>query len=230
MVLDECTPYPATHAVAEKSLGRTLRWARRAKAARKRTDLCQFGIVQGGVHPDLRRRSAAELIDIGFDGYAIGGLSVGEPKHLMMQTLEDICPKMPTDKPRYLMGVGTPMDLVDGVVRGVDMFDCVMPTRNARNGTLFVPGGKLNIKKSANRMSDEPIDETFPCYACTNHSRAFLRHLYVAHEITFMRLATIHNLTFYMRVMQRIRDELEAGVFDPDAILEWLGEPPLRRT
>ena len=229
MVLDECPPANSERDVVVKAVNRTTAWAQRAIDARKRDDVAWFGIVQGALFEDLRAQHAKEITSMPFHGYAVGGVSVGEAPEDIDRIVRFTTPLLPKDKPRYLMGVGTPGDLVRGVAAGIDMFDCVMPTRNARNGTLFVPGGKLNIKKSANRMSDEPIDETCPCYACTNHSRAFLRHLYVAHEITFMRLATLHNLTFYMRVMQRIRDELESGTFDPDAILEWLGEPPLRR-
>ncbi len=230
MVLDECPPANAERDVVVKAVKRTTAWAQRALDARTRDDVAWFGIVQGALFEDLRAQHAREITAMPFDGFAVGGVSVGEAPEDIDRIVRFTTPLLPEDKPRYLMGVGTPGDLVRGVAAGIDMFDCVMPTRNARNGTLFVPGGKLNIKKSACRTSEEPIDETCPCYACTNHSRAFLRHLYVAHEITFMRLATIHNLTFYMRVMNRIREELELGIFDPDAILEWLGEPPLRRT
>lgn len=230
MVLDECPPADSEREVVEKAVKRTTAWAQRAVDARTRDDVAWFGIVQGALFEDLRKRHAEEITAMPFHGYAVGGVSVGEAPEDIDRIVRFTTPLLPQDKPRYLMGVGAPGDLVRGVASGIDMFDCVMPTRNARNGTLFVPGGKLNIKKSACRDSLEPIDSTCSCYACTNHSRAFLRHLYVAHEITFLRLATLHNLTFYMRLMQRMRDEIAAGEFDPDAILEWLGEPPLRRS
>lgn len=228
MVLDECPPANAERQVVEKAVQRTTAWASRALAARKREDIAWFGIVQGALFEDLRREHAAQITAMPFHGFAVGGVSVGESPEEIDRIVRLTTPLLPDDKPRYLMGVGTPGDLVRGVAAGVDMFDCVMPTRNARNGTLFVPGGKLNIKRKACRTDLAPVDETCPCYGCRNHSRAFMRHLYASHEITFMRLATLHNLTFYMQLMNRIREEIELGEFKPNEILAWLGEPPLR--
>ncbi len=213
MVLDECTPYPATPDVAAESMRRSMRWAARCRKAKKKQDLCQFGIVQGGVYPHLRQESAKALVEIGFEGYAIGGLSVGETKSEMAVTTEAACAVLPKDKPRYLMGVGTPLDIVESVAKGIDMFDCVMPTRNGRNGTLFTSQGKVNIKNQKHRMSEEKLDPACRCYTCRTFSRGYLRHLFIANEVTCLRLFTLHNLTYYLDLMQRIRSAIEAGTF-----------------
>jgi queuine tRNA-ribosyltransferase len=205
MVLDECTPYPATREQAESSMMRSMRWAERCRNARKKFDLCQFGIVQGGVYPDLRQKSAKALIDIGFDGYAIGGLSVGESKSEMTSMTEAAISVLPKNKPRYLMGVGTPLDIIEGVYRGVDMFDCVMPTRNGRNGSLFTSAGRVNIKNQKYRLDDSPLDPECSCYTCKNFSKGYLRHLFASGEITSMRLNTIHNLAYYLNLIHSIR-------------------------
>ncbi|MEJ5301571.1 MAG: tRNA guanosine(34) transglycosylase Tgt [Thermodesulforhabdaceae bacterium] len=216
MVLDECTPYPVEYDYARASMRLSLRWALRCKQVHRRHDQYLFGIVQGSVFTDLRRESLEGLMKIGFDGYAVGSLSVGEPKEVMMEVLENILPLFPEDAPRYLMGVGTPEDIVEGVALGVDMFDCVLPTRNARNGTLFTSWGKMNIKKQCYADDDRPVDPNCSCYTCKNFSRAYLRHLYVARELLSYRLNTIHNLHFYLSMMQEIRDAIEQGKF-----LEW---------
>jgi queuine tRNA-ribosyltransferase len=213
MIFDECTPYPATHEEAKQSMELSLRWARRSKAAHADNPNALFGIVQGGMHHDLREISAAGLQEIGFDGYAIGGLSVGEPKDEMMTVLEQTSPLLPKDKPRYLMGVGTPQDLVEGVLRGVDMFDCVMPTRNARNGHLFTSEGVIRIRNSAHRSDLRPLDEKCSCYTCENYSRAYLYHLDKCGETLGLRLNSIHNLTFYQNVMRDIRRHIENDTF-----------------
>ena len=213
MVLDECTPYPATHADAERSMQRSMRWAARCRQARTNGELCQFGIVQGGVYPDLRQASVRALVDIGFEGYAVGGLSVGETKQEMADMLDASTELMPTDKPRYLMGVGTPLDLIEGVSRGIDMFDCVMPTRNGRNGSLFTSLGRVNIKNQKHRLDQGPLDPACPCYTCTTFSRAYLRHLFVAGELTSMRLLTLHNLSYYIRLMAQIRASIADDTF-----------------
>lgn len=211
MVFDECTPYPATEKVAHDSLQLSLRWAKRCKIAHEGNPSALFGIIQGGVHRPLREISLKGLLEIGFDGYAIGGLSVGEPKHEMMHILDHTTPLLPQDKPRYLMGVGTPSDLIEGVLRGVDMFDCVMPTRNARNGHLFTSQGVVRIRNSANRTSLGPLDPDCDCYTCTNFSRAYLHHLDRCGEILGAHLNTIHNLHFYQRVMKDLRNAIEQG-------------------
>ena len=213
MVLDECTPYPATHEQAADSMRRSLRWAKRCRAARTRHELCQFGIVQGGVYDDLRAESARGLIDIGFEGYAIGGLSVGETKTEMAAATAAATAILPVDKPRYLMGVGTPLDLLEGIALGVDLFDCVMPTRNGRNGTLFTSQGRINIKNLKFRLGDSPLDPSCACYTCQTFSKAYLRHLFVAGEITGMRLMTLHNLAYYLQLMAEVRASIEAGSF-----------------
>jgi len=214
MQFDECTPYPATREEARTSMELSLRWAKRSKDAHhslRENPAALFGIVQGGMYGDLRRESLAELLEIGFDGYAIGGLSVGEPKDEMMATLDEIVEHMPADKPRYLMGVGTPEDLVEAVLRGVDMFDCVMPTRNARNGHLFVSTGVLKIRNASNKKHDGPVDEECDCYTCKNFSRAYLHHLDKCKEILFSQLATIHNLRYYQNLMKGLRTAIEQG-------------------
>ena len=213
MVFDECTPYPATHEEAAASMEMSLRWAARSLAefARIGNRNALFGIVQGGMHDDLREASLAGLVDIGFPGYAIGGLSVGEPKDEMLRVLATVAPKMPTDKPRYLMGVGTPEDLVAGVVSGVDMFDCVIPTRNARNGWLFTRFGDVKIRNAAHRTDTSPLDATCGCYTCRNFSRAYLHHLQRVNEILGARLATIHNLFYYHALMSELREAVAGG-------------------
>lgn len=209
MCLDTCIPYPANQDETEASTELTSRWARRCRQAHSKKDQLLFGIVQGGMYPKLRQRSAEQLIDICFDGYAIGGLSVGETKDLMHDMTEATVPHLPEDYPVYLMGVGTPEDLVEGVWRGIDMFDCVMPTRNARNGTLFTHTGKVVIKNSRYREDRLPIDENCACYTCRNYSRAYLRHLFVCREILAYQLNTIHNLFYYVNLMKNIRKAIE---------------------
>jgi queuine tRNA-ribosyltransferase len=213
MAFDECTPYPATRDYAQESLERTLRWARRCRDAKKETGQALFGIVQGGIYPDLRTRSADALVDTGFDGYAIGGLSVGETKPLMYEMIEATVPSLPGDQPRYLMGVGTPEDLVEGVDRGIDLFDCVMPTRNARNGTFFTSSGKLAIRNARYERDQQPIDLQCGCYTCRNFTRAYVRHLFNANEILALRLGTIHNVFFYLDLMRNVRMNIEKGTF-----------------
>jgi queuine tRNA-ribosyltransferase len=205
MCLDECTPYPASPKEAERSLELTLNWSRRCKDSHHREDQALFGIVQGGMYPDLRKRSVEALREMGFDGYAIGGLSVGESKEKMVEVVSQTAPLLPSDQPRYLMGVGTPFDIVQAVQQGVDMFDCVLPTRNARNGMLFTKSGRLVIKNARYADDAGPIDPECSCYTCRHYSRAYLRHLYLAEEILAMRLNTIHNLHFYLTFMGEIR-------------------------
>jgi len=213
MVLDTCIPYPADREEADKATALTGRWARRCRDAQSDTGQLLFGIVQGGMYPDMRKRSAEELIDIGFDGYAIGGLSVGEPKDLMQEMLAATVPHLPDNYPVYLMGVGTPEDLVEGVYRGVDMFDCVMPTRNARNGMLFTSSGRLVIKNSRYRDDQRPVDEQCTCYTCRNYSRAYLRHLFQCREILAYQLNSIHNLHYYCSLMALMRKAIAADRF-----------------
>lgn len=211
MIFDECTPYPADVPVAEESMELSLRWAERCKIAHEGNPSALFGIIQGGMHPELRDRSLAGLMKIGFDGYAIGGLSVGEPKEEMFKVLNHLAPKIPHDKPRYLMGVGTPTDLVQGVLRGIDMFDCVMPTRNARNGHLFTSEGVVRIRNSQYRVDTRPLDPHCSCYTCQNYSRAYLHHLDKCKEILGARLNSLHNLHYYQTLMQDLRYAIEQG-------------------
>jgi len=219
MVFDECTEYPADRDTAQQSMLLSLRWAQRSRAAFDAakndadSDAALFGIVQGGVHDDLRRESLAGLAEIGFEGYAVGGLAVGEPEHERLKVLEGLVPVLPVDRPRYLMGVGTPADLVKAVARGMDMFDCVIPTRHARNGQLFTSEGTLNIRNSRFQSDLGPIDPRCECYACSNYSRSYLKHLQQCNEILGARLATIHNLYFYQRLMAQMRAAIEAGRF-----------------
>jgi queuine tRNA-ribosyltransferase len=229
MVLDECLEHPATHDRARESLERTVRWARRGRdhflrSRESRSDgpagmgvnppdrtnpgQAQFGIIQGGTFPDLRRHSVEQTIAIGFDAYAIGGLSVGEPISMMHDLTEQTAQLLPADRPRYLMGVGTPLDLIESVARGIDMFDCVLPTRNARNGQLFTRTGRLNIKNAEYADDTGPIDEACDCYTCRHFSRAYLRHLFHAGEMTSATLNTLHNLHFYLDTMRRIREAI----------------------
>lgn len=211
MIFDECTPYPATERQAKDSMELSLRWAERSKAAHEGNPAALFGIVQGGMYEELRDQSLQGLTDIGFDGYAIGGLSVGEPKEDMIRILDHLPPKMPEDKPRYLMGVGRPEDLVEAVRRGVDMFDCVMPTRNARNGYLFTSTGIVKIRNARHRHDTAPLDERCDCYTCQNFSRSYLYHLDKCGEMLGSQLNTIHNLRFYQNLMAGLRGAIEAG-------------------
>ena len=214
MIFDECTPYPATEAQARASMELSLRWARRSRAAHGDNPAALFGIVQGGMYPALRRESAEGLLEIGFDGYAIGGLSVGEPMEERNHILEATTPLLPADRPRYLMGVGKPEDIVEAVRRGVDMFDCVIPTRNARTGFLYTRHGLLRIRNARFADDTRPVDETCGCYTCRHYSRAYLRHLDKCGEILGARLNTIHNLYYYQQLMREIREAIEAGRFE----------------
>lgn len=216
MVLDECVAYGTGYDYTAKSLEMTTRWAQRCRDAHPegQNGRLVFGIVQGGFFEDLRTRSAQQLMEIPFEGFAIGGLSVGESPDEMRQLLAHTAPLLPDQKPRYLMGVGTPMDILDGVALGVDMFDCVLPTRNARNGTLFTSFGKINIKQARFRDDPEPLDPECDCYACRTFSRAYLRHLYMARELLSYRLNTLHNLRFYLRMMEEVRDAIGQGTFE----------------
>ena len=232
MIFDECTPFPATHKEAKVSMELSLRWAQRSKNGHGDNPSALFGIVQGGMYEDLRDISVKGLTDIGFDGYAIGGLSVGEPKEEMIKILDHTTPLIPEDKPRYLMGVGKPEDLVEGVRRGIDMFDCVMPTRNARNGHLFVTNGVIKIRNSRHKTDASPLDAECDCYTCKNYSRAYLHHLDKCKEILGSQLNTLHNLHFYQRVMKGLRDAIEQGKLD-DFVSEFyalrdLPVPPLK--
>ena len=234
MAFDECAPGEASHEETRRSLQLTLRWAKRSKDAHvaqianlralpdrnedSQTDNLRytqalFGIIQGAGHLDLRRESLARTVEIGFDGYAIGGLSVGEEKHVMMQVIEEIAPRMPADKPRYLMGVGTPEDLIEAVARGVDMFDCVLPTRNGRTGQAFTSRGKLNIKNARYALDQAPLDESCNCSVCRRHTRAFIRHLYQSGEMLASILLTHHNLAFFLDTMKRVRQAIRSGQF-----------------
>lgn len=209
MIFDECTPYPADEKTAAESMRLSLRWAKRSKEAHADNPSALFGIVQGGMHEHLRDESLQGLTEIGFDGYAIGGLSVGEPKEDMLRVLTHLADKMPADKPHYLMGVGRPEDLVEAVMLGVDMFDCVMPTRNARNGHLFVHEGVIKIRNSRFKKDTGPLDPYCDCYTCQNYSRAYLHHLDRTGEMLGPRLNTIHNLHYYQKLMQGIREAIE---------------------
>jgi len=227
MVFDECLAFPAEREAAAASMERSVRWARRCRERLRRLQQqpagdvmvtnagqAQFGIVQGGVFQDLRHESAAATVAIGFEGYAIGGLSVGEPTDLMYSVVTDTARVLPVDRPRYLMGTGTPEDLVECVARGIDMFDCVLPTRNARNGQLFTSQGRINIKNARYAEDDRPLDEACGCYTCRTHSRAYLRHLYMAGEMTSGALNTLHNLSFYLDTMRKIRDAISLQTFE----------------
>ena len=214
MIFDECTPYPATTNEANDSMQLSLRWARRSKDAHAGNENALFGIIQGGMYEDLRDVSLKGLTDIDFDGYAIGGLSVGEPKDDMLRILAHTAPKMPVNKPRYLMGVGTPEDLVAAVSQGIDMFDCVMPTRNARNGWLFTQHGDIKIKNASYKTDINPLDADCSCYTCQNFSRAYLHHLHKLGEILGSRLNTIHNLHYYQVLMAGMRGAIESGNFE----------------
>ncbi len=227
MVLDECLPAPAGAEASARSLDLTLRWARRARerflavrdggvrdVAVTNPGQAQFGIIQGGVFPDLRARSAEAMQAIGFESYAIGGLSVGEPVEVMYDVVGHTAPLLPDDRPRYLMGTGMPDDLVECVARGIDLFDCVLPTRNARNGQVFTPDGPVNLRNARFARDDRPIDPDCRCYTCRQHSRAYLRHLYVAGEMNAGTLASLHNLVFYLDTLSRIRQAIDFGTFE----------------
>ena len=226
MVFDECLALPADTSAVNASMQRTLRWACRARerfltirsgraegVVVTNPGQVQFGIVQGGTHPELREESAARTVEVGFDAYAIGGLSVGEPPETMYEVVSRTTPFLPADRPRYLMGVGTPEDIVEAVARGVDLFDCVLPTRNARNGQLFTRAGRINIKNAQYAEDDGPVDEGCGCYTCRTFSRAYLRHLYAVNEINAATLNTLHNLHFYLDTLRRIRESLRFGRF-----------------
>lgn len=214
MCLDECVPYPSSYEYVHDSLKRTTRWAKRCQESKKREAQTLFGIVQGGMFKDLREQSARELVNLNFDGYAIGGLSVGESTSKMREMVEHGAALLPREKPRYLMGVGTPEDIVESVKRGIDMFDCVLPTRNARNGMLFTSFGKIVIKNARHRSEDIPIDPNCTCYTCTHYSRAYLHHLFSAKEILSSRLNTIHNLFYYLSLIKELRMAILEGRFD----------------
>jgi queuine tRNA-ribosyltransferase len=210
MIFDECTPYPATEREARESMELSLRWAARSREAHGDNSSALFGIVQGGMYDSLRSASLAGLAAIGFDGYAVGGLSVGEPPADRWRVLDNLSRELPVDKPHYLMGVGTPEDIVESVQRGIDMFDCVMPTRNARNGHLFTHRGVVKIRHAAHQYDESPLDPLCDCYTCRNYSRAYLRHLDKCNEILGARLNTIHNLHYYQKLMRDIRQAIEA--------------------
>lgn len=212
MIFDECTPHPATHEQAKESMELSLRWAKRSRVEHGDSPSALFGIVQGGMYEDLRQRSLDALEDIDFDGYAIGGLSVGEPKEDMMRVLDYLADKMPAHKPRYLMGVGKPEDLVEGVRRGVDMFDCVMPTRNARNGHLFTSTGVIKIRNAVHKTDTATLDAECDCYTCQNFSRSYLHHLERCGEMLGAQLNTIHNLRYYQNLMAGLRQAIEQGI------------------
>lgn len=214
MIFDECTPHPASHNEARLSMELSLRWAKRSKDAHQGNDNALFGIIQGGMYEDLRDHSLAGLREINFDGFAIGGLSVGEPKEDMQRILAHTTPKMPDNKPRYLMGVGTPEDIVYAVNQGIDMFDCVMPTRNARNGWLFTQHGDVKIKNASYKKDMRPLDADCECYTCKHFTRAYLHHLHKVGEILGARLNTIHNLHYYQVLMQNIRDAIASNTFE----------------
>jgi queuine tRNA-ribosyltransferase len=226
MCLDECTPYPASHEEAECSLQRTLKWSRRCRESHQASHQALFGIVQGGMYSDLRQKGVEVLVEIGFDGYALGGLSVGENKESMARVIGETAPLLPENLPRYVMGLGMPGDMIEAVREGVDMFDCVLPTRNARNGMLFTRSGKMAIKNAKYAEDPSPIEPGCPCYTCRNYSRAYLRHLYFAEEILAFRLNTIHNLHFYLTFMREMRqaiaeDRLDGFIQDFNS----MGEP-----
>jgi queuine tRNA-ribosyltransferase len=214
MIFDECTPYPATGHQARESMELSLRWARRSREAHGDNPAALFGIVQGGMYPALRQASLDGLREIGFDGYALGGLSVGETRVERETILQQTVTQMPEDAPRYLMGVGTPEDIVESVYAGIDMFDCVLPTRNARNGHLYVSDGIVKLRNSVNRTDSGPLDPSCNCYTCQNYSRAYLHHLDKCNEILGARLNTLHNLTYYQQLMAGLRDAIEQSSLD----------------
>ena len=211
--LDECPGFPAPEAEVRQGAERTLRWARRSLAARRRGDIALFAVLQGGMFPELRREQAQALVELNFNGYALGGLSVGEDKEVTRAMLEATVPELPQDKPRYLMGVGAPEDLVEAVARGVDMFDCVLPTRNARNGMAFTNQGRVVVRNAAYSLDPEPLEAGCGCYTCRHYCRAYLRHLFNAKELLGYRLLTLHNLYYYLDLMDRMRQSIRAGRF-----------------
>ncbi len=211
--LDECPGYPAPEAEVRRAAARTLDWARRSQAARRQPEAALFAVVQGGMFPEWRREQAQAMREMEFDGYALGGLSVGEDKELTWEMVAATTPELPEDKPRYLMGVGTPEDLLEGVSRGVDLFDCVLPTRNARNGMAFTGNGRVVIKNAAYALDPRPLDEACGCYTCRHYSRAYLRHLYVCREILAFRLLTFHNLYYYLDLMVKMRQAIRQDRF-----------------
>jgi queuine tRNA-ribosyltransferase len=213
MCLDECSPYPASRDSLKVSMERTLRWAKRCQEAKTSEDQALFAVVQGGTVGELRRACLDNLVEMNFSGYALGGLSVGEPKEEMQEVTAACLPQLPSDKPRYVMGVGTPEDLVNLVALGADMFDCVLPTRNARNGMLFTNRGRIAIKNKQHRDEDMPIDDLCTCYTCRYYSRAYLRHLFMAKEILAHRLNTIHNIWYFLELMRQIRRAIAAGTY-----------------
>jgi queuine tRNA-ribosyltransferase len=213
MCLDECVSYPSSHAYTSSSVDLTTKWARRCREAKKTSSLL-FGIAQGGMYDDLRLKSAQELVELDFDGYALGGFSVGEPKDIMWEMVDVQIPHLPWGKPRYLMGLGFPEDIVEGVKRGIDMFDCVIPTRHARNGSLFTKTGRINIKHAKYVKDETPLDDTCECYTCRHYSKAYLRHLFISRELNCYYLHTIHNLFFYASLMKNIRQALRQDQFD----------------
>ncbi len=214
MAFDECTPYPVTQAEARESMLRSMRWAQRSRSAHNDQRQILFGIMQGSIYPELRRESLKKLNEIGFGGLALGGFSVGEPRDLMFEILDQLSDELPPDQPRYLMGVGTPLDLLQAVQLGMDMFDCVLPTRNARNGMLFTRRGQLRIKNSRYKDDERPVDSNCECFVCTRYSRAYLRHLFVSGEILSSVLNTFHNLHFYLELMRSMRKTIELGTLD----------------
>jgi queuine tRNA-ribosyltransferase len=217
MVFDDCTPHPATHKQAEKSMQLSLRWAERAKAAFAGSRNALFGIVQGGVYADLRDTCLEGLTRIGFDGYAIGGLAVGEPREARERVLAHTAPRLPAERPRYLMGMGTPEDIIQAVAAGIDLFDCVLPTRNARNGWLYTRRGDVKIRNARWRDDTRSLDESCACYACRHFTRAYLHHLQKANEILGARLNTLHNLHYYQTLMRELRDAIEGARLAPTA-------------
>ena len=213
MAFDECIPYPATDEYVRQSTERTLRWTRRCVDAKTRDDQALFGIIQGGMNEDLRRHSVEQTVALDLPGYALGGLSVGESKDQMMRITRFAAPLLPEDKPRYVMGVGHPEDILEMIAAGVDMFDCVMPTRNARTGTLYTSRGRVNMRNARHKNDSSPLDEECPCYTCRNHTRAYLRHLFISGEPSVLRMLTLHNLTFYFEMMKKARQAIANGNF-----------------
>lgn len=213
MVLDECPAYGENHQTVAQAMRRSARWAAAARAVRRKSELCQFGIVQGGVFTDLRRESCQRICELGFEGYAIGGVAVGEPVAEMRAITAYCCELLPATHPRYLMGVGTPLDLLESIACGIDMFDCVIPTRNGRNGMAFTATGNINIRNACHQDNSTPLDSSCSCYTCRTFSRAFLRHLFKSGEITALRLLSLHNLQFYLHLMDRVRAAIQAGNF-----------------